>query len=163
MLIVTLTTTLDLLLLQAMLPDRDERRDAVFAVVHQDHPMTQSVSLRYALASCNSHSVRIHGLADEEIIVFEVTLDLLCLSASSGLECFDVFFARTPFRESFLHSLHVALEMCEIALLIELCRRQPERVHDVDYSLGCIVGAFFGFFGRSVGARIEALPTDGDL
>lgn len=157
------TTTLDFLLLQTMFPDRYERRDAVFAVIHQDHPVTLSVSLCCTVVTRNSHSVRVHGLADEEVIVLEVTRDLLCLSARSTLECFDLLFARTLVLESFLHSLHVALEMSEIALLVELRWCQSERVYGVDHGLGCIVGALFGFFGGRVRASIKTLPTDGDL
>jgi hypothetical protein len=97
------TANLDLHLRQAMLPDSNIRRDTVLAVVEQDN-----------------HAIRVHGLADEELVVFEVADDLLGVGAGLGLEGLDFFFGGILSLERFLDLLHVG---CVIEALVRVIVR----------------------------------------
>lgn len=64
-----------------------------------------------------------------------------------------------------LDLLHVALEVGEVALLVEACGDQTERVHDVDDGLDAVVRACVRVLtlGGCVAAHVEGLAADGDL
>ena len=100
--------TLDFLLLETMLPDRHEGSDAVLAVVEKDNP-TIHVSCGN-VSQCSEgclHSIRIHRLADQELVILEIPNNLLREPLRTRLELLHLVVARSPFLHSLLHLLHV--------------------------------------------------------
>jgi hypothetical protein len=85
---------LNLHLGQTVLPDGDERSDAVLAVVEEDN-----------------HAVGVHRLAGVELVVLEVADDLLGETLSLGLEVLDLRLVGTLCLERLLDGLHVTCEM----------------------------------------------------
>jgi len=127
---ISAATRLNLHLRQAVLPDSYERRDPILAVVKQ-----------------NDHSIGVHGLADEELVVLETSNNLLGKGGRSLFELLDLVLTAALLLHAFLDLLHVALEMAEICLLVELGLVQAERVDNID-DLGCgVVEVFAAFFG----------------
>lgn len=55
------------------------------------------------------------------------------------------------------------LEVAEVGLLVELGLVELESVDNVDLGLLLVVGILITALGRSVGASVEGLTTDGDL
>jgi len=90
-------TRLNLHLRQAVLPDSHERRDPILAVVKQ-----------------NDHSIGVHGLADEKLVVLEAGNNLFGKGGCSFLKLLDLVLTATLLLHAFLDRLHVALEMAEI-------------------------------------------------
>ena len=146
-----------------MLPNGDKRRDAVLAVVKK-----------------NNHAVGIHALADQELVVLEVINDLLRKGLGAALELLDLLFGRALLLERLFDLLHVCcahrsvilsfalfpartLEVAEIALLVEAGLLQAEAVGDVEDGLRGIVKRLLAFFGRRVGANVDALVSNADL
>ena len=124
-----------------MLPDRDEGSDTVLAIVEQYDPgelVSNCVVVRLRMLD-HSHSVLIHRLADEELVVAEVANNLLRETRRTLLELLDLVLARTVGLHLLLDSLHVALQMAEVALLVELRLLHAERVDDVDLGLLLLV------------------------
>lgn len=111
----------------------------------------------------HSHSIWIHGLAREELVVLEVANDLLRVSLGVLLELGDGLVASTVLLEALLDLLHVALEMGEIALLVERGGVEAEGVDDVDNGLLCVVDFLAALLSRGVTADVEVLATDRDL
>lgn len=104
-----------------MLPDGDEGSDTVLAVVEEDNPVKWLVWLRCTSARVgNSHSVRVHGLADKELVVLEVANDLLGEARGLGLKVLDGLLAGTLLSESLLDRLHVGCHVQSVRV-----QRQP--------------------------------------
>lgn len=66
-----------------MLPDCDKWRNAILTVVKQNDPRGIASIIIHARSVfkmiADSHSIRIHTFADEELVIFEATDDLLCI------------------------------------------------------------------------------------
>ena len=80
----------------------------------------------HLLLARNIHSIRIHALADIEVVVLEVRNNLLRIRRGARLKLLDRIVAGAILLERGLHLLHVLLEMSEIRLLVEWHGRKAE-------------------------------------
>lgn len=161
-----LTAVLNLHLGETVLPDSDVRSDPILAVVEED-----------------DHSIGVHLLANEELVVLEVADDLLSVCAGLGLEILDGGLVGALGLHGFLDFLHVTwfvvsvryrssvflcpgnfhtFKICKITLLVELCLVQSEGVDNIDNGLRSVLDLFASFFSRSVGANVDVVGADGD-
>jgi hypothetical protein len=146
--------SLNLHLLETVLPDGHEGGNTVLAVVEED-----------------DHAVGVHGLAGEELVVLEVGNDLLGVARSLGLEVLNGGVVGALGLETLLDGLHVAydrlalgmltgtgvhrtLEVCEVALLVEASLVQAERVDDVNLLLSRVLGTLLLLLGGSIGTSV---------
>ena len=101
-------SSLDLHLGQTVLPDRDVGSDTILAVVHEDDPRSPLVAGSHLdIRGGNSHSIRVHGLANVEVVVLEVGNNLLGKSLSALLKRSDLFIGSVLRLQRLLHLLHV--------------------------------------------------------
>lgn len=77
-------------LAQPVLPDRHVRRRAVLPVIHQNH-----------------HAIRVHALANVEVVVLEVCDDFLGVGGGTFFESRDVFFGGAAGFHGFFDFFHV--------------------------------------------------------
>lgn len=99
-----------------MLPQGDVRSDTILTVVEKDDPEIVSAYWRGEnVWEFNLHAIGVHGLADEELVVFEVGNDLLGESLSTLLELLDLLLAGAPFGERLLDLLHVACRIQSVS------------------------------------------------
>jgi len=152
------TINSDFLLLQTILPNSNERRNAILAVVHQYDP-TPTLDQRLSPEPThptkqNSHAIRVHALPNKKIIVLEIRHNLLRIRLRARLKRFDGRIVRAIRLHGFLNVLHVVFQMRQVGLLVELRRLQAERVHHVVDGLRCVLCTLFGFFGGGVGASV---------
>ena len=85
-----------------MLPDCNVRSDTVLTVVEED-----------------DHAVGVHGLAGEELVVFEVANDFLGVGSGLGLKVLDGGIIGTLGLEGLLDCLHVACSLSVLRYLKE--------------------------------------------
>ncbi len=141
-----------------MLPNSNERRNAILAVIHKYDPTPPLISVcphnPITPTKRNSHAIRVHALANEKIVVLEVRHNLLRVRRRARLERFNCRVVRAIRLHGFLDALHVSFQMREVGLLVELRRLQAERVHHIVDGLRCVLCTFFGFFGGGVGTGI---------
>jgi hypothetical protein len=83
--------SLNLHLLETVLPDGNVGGDTILAVVEEDN-----------------HAVGVHGIAGEELVVLEVGNDLLSELLGSSLELLDGLLVSALVLERLLDRLHVA-------------------------------------------------------
>jgi hypothetical protein len=93
-------SSLNLHLLETVLPDGNVGGDTVLAVVEEDN-----------------HTVGVHGLASIELVVLEVGDDLLGEAGSLGLELLDGSLISALVLESLLDGLHVAYALSALPSL----------------------------------------------
>lgn len=109
-------------------------------------------------------SIWVHGLANEEFVVFEVGNNLLCVSCGTLLERSNLLITGAVGLELFLDGLHVALQVGQVALLVETRLIEAERVDDIDLGLGGILSALLiTTLGGGVGASVDLDWADSDL
>lgn len=93
-------------LAETVFPDGNVGSNTVLAVVHEDNPKHISEDLLICIVD-NLHSVNIHGLASVEIVVLEVTDNLLGIRCSAFLESRDLLITGSLGLHGFLDLLHV--------------------------------------------------------
>ena len=170
----------NLLLLQAMLPHGDKGRNAILAVVEQDD---HAVGI-HALA--NQELVVLEVVDDllrEGLRARFELLDLfgrrsplaqrflhllhVCCVAPRPLAFLLAFVRGFGLPRAGVRGEAGAakrtLEVAEVALLVEAGLLQAEAVGDVEDHLSVVVDGFLAFFGRRVGADVDALAADRDL
>src|SRR5947209_8740497 len=101
-----------------MLPDCNKGRRSILAVVHQDHP--SAISTVYTRPyEANLHSIRIHRLADIEIVVLEVGHNLLGIGRGALLEFGNLGIVGSISFESLLDLLHVGCNKVSFSSVLE--------------------------------------------
>jgi hypothetical protein len=157
-----------------MFPDGDVGSGSVLAVVEE-----------------HDHAIRIHGFADEELVVLEICDDLLCETGGAGFEGFNVVFGGALLFEGFFYFFHVCcwftvsfsfsrarregldggvvggkgrtLEVRQVGFLVKLRLGQAKAVGDVQDGLGVVVEFFVAALGRGVAAHVEGFSANVDL
>jgi hypothetical protein len=135
-------------LLQSILPVDHVRGDTVLSVVHQD-----------------DHTLGVHRLSNEELVVLEVSDQLLGEGLSGSLESREpclggLVSGLGSLSEGRLELLHVALQVGQVGLLVERGRGESERVDNVVDGLATVLEGFLLLFGGRVGADVDV--TFGD-
>ena len=91
-----------------MLPEGDVGGDTVLAVVEEDDPESVLVwKSTYNVVRFNIHGIRVHGLADEELVVLEIGNNLLGEGGGTLLELLDLVLAGAVLVKGLLDLLHV--------------------------------------------------------
>lgn len=137
-----------------MLPDGDERSDTLRMLVLHKWQSRERKTHILAVVEENDHSIGVHGLADEELVILEVGNNLLGVTSSTLLESGDLFIGGAVGLHGLLDLLHVALEVGEVRLLVERGLVEAERVDDIDDGLGAVLGLLLGLLSGRVGTNI---------
>jgi hypothetical protein len=103
---------LDLHLGETMLPDSHIGSDTILTVVHEENPIYGQQS-SYLGRRQHSHSIRVHRLADVEIIVLEVAHNLLGKRGGALLECGDLLIGSSLRLQCLLDLLHVRFTLSD--------------------------------------------------
>lgn len=145
-----------------MLPDSNVWGGTILAIVHQNNPKSEvSMVVHGSPRFVRSlHSVWVHGLADVEIVVLEVTDDLLGVTSSTLLELGDLLIGSSVGLHGLLDLLHVSLKVGEVRLLVELGRLETERVDDVVDLDGTLLKSLLSLLGGSVGTGVWLIVLD---
>lgn len=99
---------LNLHLLETVLPESGVGGDTVLTEVNQDVPGNRLVKiLLFHHRGHNIHSITVHGVAHQDIVVVIVGKDLLDGSGSTLLESIDLRFGNTLLLELGENLLHV--------------------------------------------------------
>ena len=110
-----------------------------------------------------SHSIWVHGLAGEKLVVLEVSNDLLGKVLCALLELLDRLLVGTVLLQLVLDSLHVSLEVAEVALLVECGLIETEGVDNIDHGLCRVIGTLLGLLSGSIGTGVDIDWADGDF
>lgn len=101
---------LDLVLLEAVLPEGSVGGDTVIAEVNQNVPSkpSQYVQSRRGAIGSNLHGIAVHVLAHEDVVVVVVSDDLLDSAGGTSLELGNAFLASAALLEGLEEFLDVA-------------------------------------------------------
>lgn len=101
------------------------------------------------------HAIGVHGLASVELEVLEVGQELLLdVGLGTLLELGDLLRVGALLLELGLDGLHVALEVGQVALLVEAGGLETEGVDDVVDQGDVVIQSLVGLLGGSVGTDV---------
>lgn len=141
----TSRTCLDLVLGKTVLPEDEVGGDTILTVVEE-----------------SDHSIGVHGLTGEELVVLEVGNNLLDVGSGTLLESGNsvgVLLSKLS-----LDSLHVALDVGNKGLLVERGLLETKRVDNVVDGDGTLLNIVAGLLSRGVGTNVNvSTRLDGDV